>query len=76
MKDKIAIVGIGCRYPQAENVAGLWRLLRKCENAISTYPGGRFTELDSFYTSPKSYLSNKIDVARGGFLPSVDQFDS
>ncbi len=76
MKDKIAIVGIGCRYPQAENVAALWKLLLDSRSAISAYPGGRFAELDAFYASSSGSSSGQIDISRGGFLPNADQFDS
>src|SRR5689334_22823289 len=76
MKDRIAIVGIGCRYPQAENVAALWKLLLNSRSAISTYPGSRFPELDAFYKSSKSHPTGQIDITRGGFLDNVDQFDS
>ncbi|MEB3358629.1 MAG: hybrid fatty acyl-AMP ligase/type I polyketide synthase [Synechococcales bacterium] len=58
--DEIAIVGLGCRFPGADNPAEFWQLLREGRDAISQvgdrWQGDRSTQI-------------------GGFLRQVDQFD-
>ena len=62
--DPIAIVGIACRFPGAENVEAFWRLLRDGVDAITEVPPGRWeTGLHGF-------------ASRGGFLKQVDGFDA
>ena len=39
--DSIAIVGMACRFPGAENVEGFWRLLRDGVDAITKLPAAR-----------------------------------
>ena len=66
--ESIAIVGIGCRFPGAENVEAFWRLLRDGVDAITEVPPGRW-ETDS-PDGPRGV------VRRGGFLKNVDGFDA
>src|SRR5207245_1623492 len=68
------IIGIGCRYPQAPNAIALWDLLLNSGNAISSYSGVRFTELDAFYANSQKH-PGKVAIHRGGFLPDIDRFD-
>jgi acyl transferase domain-containing protein/NADPH:quinone reductase-like Zn-dependent oxidoreductase/acyl carrier protein len=72
--EDIAIVGIGCRYPQAKNPAALWKLLIESKDAIRPYAESRFPELDRFYARSRENLE-EVAVHLGGFLPEVDQFD-
>ncbi|MBD2580663.1 type I polyketide synthase [Oscillatoria sp. FACHB-1406] len=54
--EPIAIIGIGCRFPQASNPEAFWRLLREGKDAISPASarwegedwGGFLTEIDRF----------------------------
>jgi acyl transferase domain-containing protein len=43
IKDPIAIVGIGCRYPGASNVEELWQNLLTGTDSIGSYPSSRFS---------------------------------
>lgn len=72
--EPVAIVGIGCRYPEAENPAALWKLLIGAQDAIRPYAETRFTELDSFYARSRENPDG-VAVHLGGFLPHVDKFD-
>ena len=74
-KEPIAIIGMGCRYPQAESVAELWRLLLDGRDAIAPYPGGRFPELDEAYARTAAEGSS-LATHLGGFFPRVDTFDA
>jgi acyl-CoA synthetase (AMP-forming)/AMP-acid ligase II/acyl carrier protein len=57
--ETIAIVGKGCRLPQANNPEAFWNLLRSGQDAISKIPASRWHSDDGW----------------GGFLDRVDQFD-
>ncbi len=65
--DPIAIVGMACRFPGAENVEAFWRLLRDGVDAITEVPPGRWE------TGPRRA---RFVVRRGGFLEHVDGFDA
>ena len=75
MQGQIAIVGMGCRYPQASSVASLWQLLTSSGDAIANYVGPRFAELDAFYANSEQH-PGKVAIHRGGFLTGVDAFDA
>ena len=59
VNDAVAIVGKGCRFPQADNPQAFWSLLRSGDDAITQVPVSRW----------------QSDSAWGGFLEKVDQFD-
>ncbi|WP_414561748.1 MULTISPECIES: beta-ketoacyl synthase N-terminal-like domain-containing protein [unclassified Anabaena] len=69
----IAIIGIGCRFPQADNPEAFWQLLRDGVDAISEVPSARWN-VDAFY-DPKPNQPGKMNTRWGGFLSQVDQFD-
>jgi acyl transferase domain-containing protein/NADPH:quinone reductase-like Zn-dependent oxidoreductase/acyl carrier protein len=75
INEPIAIIGMGCRYPQAPNVDALWQLLLEGRDAIAPYPGGRFRELDAAYEETAAG-SKMLATHLGGFLPDVDRFDA
>jgi amino acid adenylation domain-containing protein len=56
----IAIIGLGCRFPQAENPAAFWSLLHRGVDAISETPRSRW---------------NGDGPRWGGFLDQIDTFD-
>jgi acyl transferase domain-containing protein/acyl-CoA synthetase (AMP-forming)/AMP-acid ligase II/acyl carrier protein len=70
----IAIVGVGCRYPGADNPNAFWELLRNGIDAISEVPQKRW-DANQFY-DPKRATPGKMNTRWGGFLPQVDQFDA
>ncbi|WP_309731615.1 type I polyketide synthase, partial [Chamaesiphon sp. OTE_75_metabat_556] len=55
----IAIIGTGCRFPQAANPQAFWSLLKSGGNAIGRVPVSRWESEDGW----------------GGFLEGVDRFD-
>ncbi|WP_224360639.1 type I polyketide synthase [Hyalangium versicolor] len=73
--EPIAVVGIGCRLPGGvHSPAEFWELLAQGRDAIGDQPGDRW-DIDAFY-DPDRGASGKIYVRQGGFLDSVDTFDS
>lgn len=62
---RIAIVGIGCRFPGADGPEAFWQLLREGRSAIRDLPEGRWTSHD-----------RDVTTTRGGYLDEVKGFDA
>ena len=60
MKQPVAIIGIGCRFPQASNPSEFWCVLRDGVNTITKAPVNHPTKMTGW----------------GGFLNGIDQFDA
>ncbi|MEK6249269.1 MAG: AMP-binding protein, partial [Planctomycetales bacterium] len=71
--EPIAIVGIGCRFPGADDPHAFWQLLKNGVDAISEVPSDRW-DVDRYY-DPDPESPGKMYTRRGGFLEQVDQFD-
>ncbi len=72
--EPIAIVGIGCRYPGAENVQALWKLLCQGEDAITALQDDRWDPERYYHPDPSA--PGKMGTRLGGFLPKLDEFDA
>ena len=72
--EPIAIVGVGCRFPGANDPAAFWQLLRDGVDAIREVPADRFDQ-HAFY-DPDPAIPGKMNTRWGGFLEQVDQFDA
>jgi acyl transferase domain-containing protein len=72
--EPIAIIGVGCRFPGANDPAAFWQLLRDGVDAISEVPADRFDQR-AFY-DPDPTTPGKMNTRWGGFLGQVDQFDA
>ena len=73
-KDRIAIIGIGCRFPGGVNdPESFWKLLVEGREAVSDVPPDRWN-IDRFF-DPEPGLPGKSIARRGGFLDRIDQFD-
>jgi acyl transferase domain-containing protein/acyl carrier protein len=73
-ENAIAIIGIGCCFPGANNALAFWDLLQNGIDAISEVPADRFS-LDEFYDSDPA-AAGKIVTRFGGFIDHFDQFDA
>ncbi len=71
--EPIAVIGMGCRFPGAENPAALWALLRRGGEAISEVPATRW-DADTYYEPVVEY-GDTMNTRWGGFLDQVDQFE-
>ncbi|NJM88982.1 MAG: polyketide synthase, partial [Hydrococcus sp. RU_2_2] len=71
--EPIAIVGIGCRFPGADNPEAFWRLLCDGVEAISQVPESRW-DVEKYY-DPDPAKPSKTHTRRGGFLKEIDRFD-
>lgn len=63
----IAIVGMGCIFPGANNLREFWRLLRRGEDAIRDVPPSHWQPADYFDADPRR--PDMTYCKRGGFLP-------
>ncbi|RYX95490.1 polyketide synthase, partial [bacterium] len=72
--EPIAIIGIGCRFPGAENVQTFWNNLKNGVDSIKDIPEDRWNK-DEFYSEENGQIG-KMNTKRGGFLERVDLFDA
>ncbi len=70
--ESIAIVGLNCRFPQAENPQAFWQLLNSGTNAVQPAPAHRWAQ-DPFYGQGQNPDANT--ARQGGFLPEVAEFE-
>ncbi|HEU4534226.1 MAG TPA: type I polyketide synthase, partial [Polyangiaceae bacterium] len=71
--EPIAVVGLACRFPQAEGTAAYWRLLREGVDAIVEVPRSRWDAralFDADLSAP-----GKLNTRWGGFIEGVDRFE-
>nr|WP_263974219.1 type I polyketide synthase [Streptomyces albicerus] len=73
-REPIAVVGMSCRLPKADNPSAFWALLRDGGNGITDVPADRWDAhrlLASDVTAP-----GKVTTTRGGFLNDIAGFDA
>lgn len=71
--EAIAIIGIGCRFPGADDPESFWRLLREGKDGITEVPKDRW-DLQAFYDTKRG-TPGKMHTRWGGFLHDIDLFD-
>ena len=72
---RIAIVGIGCRFPGgADSPDAFWELLCAGAEAITEVPSDRF-DTDAVY-DPVPGKAGRLYTRRGGFIDGIDAFDA
>jgi acyl transferase domain-containing protein/acyl-CoA synthetase (AMP-forming)/AMP-acid ligase II/NADPH:quinone reductase-like Zn-dependent oxidoreductase/NADP-dependent 3-hydroxy acid dehydrogenase YdfG/acyl carrier protein len=69
--EPIAIIGMGCRFPQCDGPEEFWRLLCSETDPIQETPRDR----ETLHKSCASSLSRAVPQT-GGFLDGVDKFDA
>jgi acyl transferase domain-containing protein len=70
----IAIVGMACRFPEADSPERFWELLRDGRDAITEIPASRW-DIEALY-DPDPETPGKMSTRWGGFLRDVDHFDA
>ena len=73
LKEPIAIIGIGCRFPGANNLQAFWQLLKGGVDAITEVPRHRWDINRLYDRNPDA--PGKMYCRWGGFLQHVDLFD-
>ena len=69
----IAIIGMSCRFPFANDLDEYWNLIKNGENAIIEVPSNRF-DVNKIFGDPYKE-KNKTNCRWGGFLDQIDTFD-
>ncbi|ASS74014.1 hypothetical protein CIG75_02805 [Tumebacillus algifaecis] len=64
----MAVVGLSCRFPDADNPDQFWENLAAGRNSIGKFPASRSEDCRRIGEDPSQFM-------RAGFLESVDQFD-
>lgn len=72
--DPLAIVGMACRFPGADNVAAYWQLLEEARDVIGEVPSARWPAAQ-FYQAG-AVAAGKMNTRWGGFLTGADEFDA
>ncbi|MBC6366466.1 type I polyketide synthase [Algoriphagus sp. AK58] len=72
-KEPIAIIGMSCRFPGANDLESFWKLILNGVDAISEIPEDRWPK--QAYFNPDPLAPGKSISKWGGFLEHVDQFD-
>jgi len=70
----IAIVGMACRFPGAEDYAQYWENLLAGRSSVSEVPANRWDK-DAYYSTDASE-KNKSISKWGGFVDGVEYFDA
>lgn len=71
--EPIAVVGMACRLPLANNPSQYWQLLRDGVDAIREVPRQRW-DVDAFY-DPEPATPSKMYTRWGAFVDNVELFD-
>lgn len=76
-RQKIAVIGIGCRMPEANDKHAFWNNLISKRNSVREFPESRAKDIrplkqdldDSLFVEGKEYW-------RAGYLEGIDEFDA
>ena len=71
--EKLAVIGMSGRYPQANNLAEYWENLVTAKNAIVAIPSSRW-DVDAYYDADPD-AEGKMYSKWMGMLDNVDEFD-
>jgi len=73
LDDAVAIVGLACRFPGAEDPDAFWRLLETGSDAISEFPRDRWNR--GAFEDANSGSRGRSGTLWGGFLKDIRRFD-
>ncbi|WP_269475296.1 type I polyketide synthase [Nocardia wallacei] len=71
----IAIVGMDCRFPGADDPDGYWQILSEGRHVSYGLPTERGWDLRSVYNEDPA-VEGSTYIQRGGFLPNIGDFDA
>ncbi|MCX7747898.1 MAG: polyketide synthase [Clostridia bacterium] len=72
-REKIAVVGMACRFPDAEDIGEYWKNLREGRDCIREVPKSRW-DWEKYY-EPNGYKEGKSISKWGAFLKGIEEFD-
>ncbi|MEU6381070.1 type I polyketide synthase [Streptomyces sp. NPDC046909] len=68
----VAVIGMSCRFPGVDDLAGFWRLLTEGGSTVAAFPERRAADANSRYASHPDAATLKS----GSFFDAVDAFDA
>ncbi|MEV6778015.1 acyltransferase domain-containing protein [Streptomyces syringium] len=72
--EPIAVVGMACRFPMADNTTEFWELLLSATDTVGAVPPGRWDPAD--FVDPDPSAPAKMMTDRAGYLRGrLDEFD-
>ena len=71
--EEVAVVGMACRFPGGDGLAGFWRLLESGGDAVTE---GRGRPLEVSAAAPWSAAAAEGTIRWGGFIEGLDLFDA
>ena len=74
INEPIAVIGLECRFPGADNQEAYWALLENGIDAITIVPEDRWNSNNYYEPSPAT--KGKMVSNSGGFLDKIDLFDA
>ncbi|WP_026884685.1 type I polyketide synthase [Clostridium akagii] len=75
-KNDIAIIGVSCKFAEANNLNEYWDLLAKGKECIRNIPFNRKQDSDRYFDgSGINNKSEEIKYTRIGYLDEIDKFD-
>ena len=74
LDEPIAIIGMSCRFPGANNIDEFWQLLSSGGDGIKAIPNSRWNN-DDYYDSDLD-IEGKLYIERLGLLENVQSFDA
>lgn len=70
---KIAVIGIGCRFQDADNPEEYWANLQKGRNLVGKFPESRRPDVNKLFEKPKQDTGR---YSNGTYLKEIDKFDA
>jgi len=71
--EPIAVIGMGCRFPGANDPDAYWNMLHHGVDAVREVPRDRW-DIDAYF-DPTPGTPGKMYTRDGGFIDDVDKFD-
>ena len=68
--EPIAIIGMGCMFPKADNLGAYWANIKNCVDAITEVPESHWRTSDYYNADPKK--QDYTYGTRGGFLSPIE----
>ncbi|MCB2360146.1 PfaD family polyunsaturated fatty acid/polyketide biosynthesis protein [Clostridium estertheticum] len=73
-KEKIAVIGMGCHFPDASNISEYWNNLKLGKDSMREIPKSRW-DTKKFYSS-NGYIEGKSISNLGAFLEDIEKLDA
>ena len=72
----IAVIGVSCRFPKAQNIDAFWENLRQGRDCVTEIPKDRWDYRSDYHPDPRMSHQGKSYCKWGAFLEGVEHFDA